>query len=344
MEVTLKETQEQTPPCMTWTSAAQAIWNVVRYTDRGELTLTEVMGYTSHAFRININPANVDVAGPTSFPWQRLFSEGLAQLGYRSACAESAPLTPPTDDELEKALVLAQRSIDRGIPAIAWDLFIPEFGVLYGYDDEKREFQARDVQQDGTLPYTLLGRGRIGELFVLTIEEPLPLTLDRRAMLPGALNMIIRHAKEDDNGEHACSHRNGLAGYDAWIEALGSGNVSPMGNAYNAAVVCDARFHAAAFLGGLADVWTGDSPLHGTVRRLAGEAERHYRRVHRALAGLLPLFPFPQGGTPNDPAVAAEAAGLLREAQSAEAQGVALLEELRAALHADAPAGGKQRR
>ncbi|MGF7030284.1 hypothetical protein J2T17_001189 [Paenibacillus mucilaginosus] len=328
---------EQTTPCMTWTSAAQALWNLTRYTNTPDLTLTEVMGYTSHAFRININPANVDVAGPTSFPWRRLLSEGMANLGFRTACAESAPLTPPSDDELEKALVLTQRSIDRGIPAMAWDLFIPEFGVLYGYDDEKKAFEARDVQQDGLLPYASLGRGRIGELFVLTLEDPLPLHLDRQAMLRGALEMIVRHARDNEEGEHACTYRNGLAGYDAWIEAFRGGSVSPMGNAYNAALVADARYHAAEFLQELQAVWAGDRPVEQTVRRLALDAERHYRRVHEALAGLLPLFPFPQGGSPDDPDTAAQAAALLGEAKSAEEEGVRTLEAMLAALRENRP-------
>jgi hypothetical protein len=37
----------------TWTSAASAIYEAVRYTDKS-FSLVDVMGYTGHAFRLNM--------------------------------------------------------------------------------------------------------------------------------------------------------------------------------------------------------------------------------------------------------------------------------------------------
>lgn len=158
------------------TSAAQAMWSAVKLAGKADIELYEVMGLTGHAFRININPDNVDVAGPTAYTWEKFFSLGLINLGFKTSYVRSSNLTPPTPNELTRGLNLAQKSIDRGIPAITWDLFIPEFGVLYGYNDEKQELYGKDPRQDGTLPYEKLGYGQVGELFVMILEEEIPTT------------------------------------------------------------------------------------------------------------------------------------------------------------------------
>ncbi len=237
-------------------------------------------------------------------------------------------MTPPTPEELAAGLALAQKSIDRGIPAISWDLFVSEFGVIYGYDDDKKLLQAKDVKGDGTLPYAKLGRGQVGELFVMTLDESLP--VDRRSMLLGALRLIVRHARTREHELELPAFENGLAGYGAWIEAFRSGGVNEFGNAYNTAVVCDARAHAVKFLQELPARWSGDSAAERTVRELAAEA----KTVFEALAKMLPSFPFPQGGTPNDPETAKQAIGLLSEAREAEEAGVAVLERMLETLKA----------
>ncbi|WP_127573061.1 hypothetical protein [Paenibacillus xylaniclasticus] len=68
-------------------------------------------------------------------------------------------------------MALVRESIDRGIPVMAWDLFVPKFGVIYGYDDDVQKLRCKDVVKDDDLPYTKLGHGQIGELFVFGISS-----------------------------------------------------------------------------------------------------------------------------------------------------------------------------
>ncbi|MDF2720624.1 MAG: hypothetical protein K0Q59_299 [Paenibacillus sp.] len=221
---------------------------------------------------------------------------------------------------------MVQRSVDQGIPAIAWDLFVPEFGVIFGYDDEKLEFHAKDVTKEGTLPYQKLGRGQVGELFVLTLNEFAE--MDKKAALTGALELITHHARVRYHRHPKPPYQNGLAGYDAWIGAFRRGAVDMFGNAYNAALVCDARAHAAAFLRHVQLRWNGDSPEERGIARLAGEAAEHYQAVFDALVLLPPLYPFPQGGNPNIAANAAYSIDVLERAKAAEERGVEVLERL----------------
>ncbi|MFC5467486.1 hypothetical protein ACFPPD_02070 [Cohnella suwonensis] len=65
---------------------------------------------------------------------------------------------------------------------------------------------------------------------------------------------------------------------------------------------------------------------------MAEEAAVHYDKVAEAFIEFQQLFPFPQGGEPNDPANAEEAIRLLEQAKVDEASRVAVLERMREEL------------
>ena len=310
---------------VTWTSAAGAIHGAVSYTDKKHLTLVDVMGFTGHAFRMNIDPEKINIAGPTSFPGGYILRRNLCNLGFTSCLADAMAPVPP--EKVEQTIALVQDSIDRGIPAISFDLFIPEFGLIYGYDEERQLFYAKDVSKDGTLSYAEFADTKIGVLFVTTISESLPHS--KYEMLRMALDMIVDHARGRE-WTHVFKDRfaQGLAGYDAWIGVMERRGADEHGNAYNTAVVADAREFAVRFLRDLAARWDGANVVERTVRARAAEAAEHYATVAEAFAELRSMFPFPQGGNPKDPKTADHAIGLLKRAKEAETKGVEVLEKL----------------
>jgi hypothetical protein len=308
----------------TQTSAAAAIHAAVAYTDKKHYSLVDVMGITGHAFRINIDTDHIDVAGPTMFPGGYLIRRNLCNLGFISSLSDTdKPFTP---EKVEKVLALIQQSIDKGVPAISFDLFIPEFGLIYGYDDEQQLFHAKDVSKEGALSYLDFVENR-NMLWVTTISESLPHS--KYEMLRMALDMIVDHARGRE-WQHIFEgdYRIGLAGYDAWISCMERRKADPFGNAYNIAVVSDAREHAAQFLRELVIRWNGENVVERTVRKLAAEAAVHYSKTATALVEMRELFPFPQGGQPDDSAIADRAVELLRVAKEAEVLGVEVLERM----------------
>ncbi|KRE49363.1 hypothetical protein [Paenibacillus sp. Soil522] len=309
----------------TWTSAAAAIHGAVSYTDKNQLTLTDVMGFTGHAFRMNIDPESINAAGPTSFPGGYILRRNLCNLGFTSCLADpSAPLTP---DKVERTIALVQQSIDRGVPAIAFDLFTPEFGLIYGYDDDKQQFHAKDHAKDGTLTYAQFADPKIDLLFVTTISESLPHS--KYEMLRMALSMIVDHARGKE-WTHVFGNKfaQGLAGYEAWINVMKLRRADEHGNAFNLLVIGDAREFAARFLREIAFRWDGSNVVERTVRKHAGDAAVHYKAVAAAFGQLRERFPFPDGGHPKDPNTADQAIQLLQHAQEAETKGVEQLEQL----------------
>jgi hypothetical protein len=309
----------------TWTSAAGAIHGAVKYTDKKNLSLTDVMGLTGHAFRMNIDPEKINVAGPTSFPGGYILRRNLCNLGFTSCLADAE--APIAQEKIERTIALIQQSIDQGVPAICFDLFTPEFGLIYGYDDDLQVFYAKDVSKDGTLTYAEFADPKINLLFVTTISESLPHS--KYEMLRMCLDMVVEHSRGRE-WTHVFKDRfaQGLAGYDAWIAVMERRSADEQGNAYNTAVIADAREFAARFLQDMVFQWNGTNVVERTVRRRASEAAVHYATVARAFGELRDLFPFPEGGQPGNPSVANRAVELLMTAKEAETKGIEELEKL----------------
>jgi len=333
----------------TWTSVGWALYRMLSYTGQ-QLSLPMVMGLTGHAFRITICHDDVHIAGPTMYPFRDILPQGLQNIGWscrivetqrkRDVPGENTNLIDPAlltaaarekrmlQNELSEALDLIHRSIDRGIPVLSWDLFIPEFGVIYGYDDEQRILTVMECVQDGKLPYEHLGRGTLEDLFILALEERTE--KDRRSMLRDALTTILDHYRGKEESLDRCEH--GLRAYDVWIAAFVGGKIEPNGNAYNFAVVEDARQFAADFLNEISTDWQGSDTADERLRALSAEAAQVYRLMAEQLHELVALFPFPSGGEPNAKMNRERAIEVLQSVKSLEEQGVTILEQMHAEI------------
>ncbi|TMV43815.1 hypothetical protein FE783_34165 [Paenibacillus mesophilus] len=194
---------------------------------------------------------------------------------------------------------------------------------------------AIECGRDDALPYDHVGRGILEDLFVLALDAPI--AIGAREGLTGALQMILAHYR----GEEVCGPRivYGLNAYDTWIEAFRGAQIEPNGNAYNVAVVQDARHYASAFLAELADTWQGDSVADERIRSLSREASGLYRNMAEELLVLRDMFPFPTEGEPNQPAQAERSIGVLQSVKRLEQQAVGLLETKYETLQADSAAG-----
>ncbi|QHW29411.1 hypothetical protein GZH47_00250 [Paenibacillus rhizovicinus] len=303
-----------------------AIHSLVQYTHLTGMSLIETMGYTGDAFRLIIDRESVEVGSYSFFDWKLRHSKALECLGFTTRTTGNQTNIAPTPEELEEGLQFVQESIDRGIPALGWDLFMPEWGVIYGYDDEKRVLQCRDMGGDGELPYEKLGRGEVTELYVLAIAGSRPLR--KTDMLANGLRVGIAHALEPYAELDRGSHRNGLAAYDAWIEAFTNRSADPFGNSVMTMKAADAREFAALFLELIANQWEESAPHDAHLREKAFEAAVHYRNLAERLAELRDMFPFPSGGSPNEEGTANYTIRLLQEAKSAEAAGVGSLQQM----------------
>lgn len=129
------------------------------------------------------------------------------------------------DIEKEKQLEAINNikaSIDRGIPAISWDIGLPEWGLITGYDDDTQMFSTLAINAEKTdptsttynctqMPYDVLGKRELPLLSVLTITGTSDKT--KEDILNDTMKLAVNHLK----GYEWCDNAKGLDAYSALI-------------------------------------------------------------------------------------------------------------------------------
>lgn len=111
-----------------------------------------------------------------------------------------------------KAIEIIRKSIDNGIPAVSWDISVPEWGLITGYDDAAESFSTLAVNgSESPLPYDKLGKRDLPILSVLTVTGRSG--KDSKQIYRDTLRLAVSHLK----GEEWCDNAKGLAAYPALI-------------------------------------------------------------------------------------------------------------------------------
>jgi hypothetical protein len=221
----------------------------------------------------------------------------------------------------ERALKEARKGIDRGRPAIDYDLHLPEFGLIVGYDDRARtllvstllsgQFGERLPQDRWPVPE------RDGRLLLFPLRGRQ--RVDPARALRAALGFALGYAERGDPGDPTGAVH-GLPAFAAWADALRSGApIDPSGHARAIQTVQAARRDAATYLHAAAL----------TFPRAAvalSEAAAGYEAEVVALAQLATLFPFPSGGDIENPGLRTVAAHALAAVEAAERRALVALD------------------
>jgi len=110
----------------------------------------------------------------------------------------------------EKAIETIKKSINNGIPAISWDTGVPEWGLIIGYNDEDRSFEALSVQgQYLKISYDTLGKREIPILSVLTVVGKSDKS--QEDIYYDTLKIAVSHLR----GKEWCENKAGLEAYPA---------------------------------------------------------------------------------------------------------------------------------
>ena len=117
-----------------------------------------------------------------------------------------------------EAIANIKKSIDSGIPAVSWDIGVPEWGLIIGYDDETQTFATLpinaatyDPASPANLPYDVLGKRDLPLLSVLTVTGMSGKS--KESILYDTKKLAAFHLK---GGEWA-GNAKGLEGYPALI-------------------------------------------------------------------------------------------------------------------------------
>ncbi len=270
-------------------------------------------GGTGHAFVLNMHE-EVCPSSPTAWRTMMLF-----ELAPNLGCRLEGVFGWRNEGDLagvqERAYAFVRDAIDRGLPCYGWELDIPEFFVIYGYDDLGYYFSGPGCDDGkGPKPWRELGDTDIGMVEVYSVQPGQ--AADDVTVVHSALEAALRHSQNPD--EWILPHyRAGLAGFDNWIRSVEAGTASAMGMSYNAAVWEECRRQGAAFLREARDrVGRG-------IEELFDQAMVHYQAVARQLKAVVDLYPFTlQEGRIQIDDASREAVVALKAAREAEAAGL----------------------
>ena len=247
-------------------------------------------------------------------------------LGYTHV-GEALPCTvEDIDARRESAWTKVRDGIDQGLPAYGWELAVPEYYVIHGYEGEEYLFVGPGAEEkDGRCRWDEVGDTGIGWLEVYSVH-PQPARPDAE-IVKAALEFAVAFGQDGGEWRHD-GYNGGLQGYDLWITAMGADMEDAFGLSYNAACWAECRRYAGAFLREAA------SRLPGVTSEAFAAAAEAYETVARELTQINTWYPFPG----KDPKIVADrdrrrrAVQALERARTSETAGLAYLDTIVAAL------------
>lgn len=283
-----------------------------------------IFGGTGHAFALNIHE-ELCPSGPTA--WKSEVVDHLAaNIGYLVEGVTGHASQRDFEAKQKIAWALVTGCIDTNVPCYGWELAIPEWYVITGYDDDGYYFSGPGADE-ARMPLRAedLARTEIGWLSVQCVLPCRPSPDDE--IVVEALGFALDNAA----GKHLLEHyAAGPAALELWADSVEDGRASRFGAGYNGECWRECREMAPKFL-------REAKRRIGREEALFDEAIEHYSAVANALGRVVERIPFRMPETPDaesetvrDP----ECAAILREAKTAEERGLEALRKIRSALSA----------
>ncbi|MBN2379580.1 hypothetical protein JXM67_07240 [candidate division WOR-3 bacterium] len=308
-----------------WTTHAACIKGCLDYLEM-DVSDAWLFGASGHAFVINIHE-QLCPSGPTAWNTSPTFELG-SNVGYETEGIFAESSNPDFEKKQSEAWDMVRKAIDEGFPGYGWELNIPEYYVINGYDEEGYYYSGPIMQgYKMPLPWKELGTMEVPmiEVYVVKPGEP----RDDRTTVKEALEFALEISESPEEWIFE-DYSAGPEAFDLWIAALETDTLleNPEcvhGFKYNAQVWTECRMYAVEFLKQakerLAD--PGLDPLFD-------EAIDHYDRVARSLYRVTELYPW-YTGKPSfftDKERLAKAVAALRVARDAEAKGLETLAKI----------------
>ncbi|MHC4431695.1 MAG: hypothetical protein ACYTBS_07640, partial [Planctomycetota bacterium] len=152
-----------------WASHVGCIKGCLNYLDI-DVSDAWLFGATGHAFLLNISPG-LCPSGPTDWDTSRFLSLG-SNIGYVVETVDEYCPRQARDllKAQERAWAHVRGAIDRGHPCYGWELDIPEYAVIYGYDETGYYISGPESDTGkGPMPWQDLGRSEICSVLVSSL-------------------------------------------------------------------------------------------------------------------------------------------------------------------------------
>ena len=282
-----------------WTSLAGCLEALLAFESR-PMARPQLMVLSGLAFRLTVRTDEQALAA------EALNRHDPAQLSsqLRLLGLEADVFVSPFTASPDRGLQFIRRGIDKGHPAIAYGLQLPEYGLVYGYDDRDQTLAVKTVLSEMVGELLPWDRYPSDESAFQMVVVPRKFHRQPERALGEAIREAVRASRDCELYDQGLAQ--GLAAYEAWAGLLdGRAAIDPQGNAHTVQTLQAARADAVAYLAG-----RSEPELQ--------EAAAAYQQEVLALSRLATYFPFPNGGDVTNPGVRRIAAAAVREALTHE--------------------------
>lgn len=123
--------------------------------------------------------------------------------------------TDPKETKRKEAHHLIVEDIERGVPAIVWDLSDAEWGLIIGYDNEQESYHILSFQEkESSLHFDRLGRNGI-DILSVTIPGN-PNMGSRNETVLNSLRTAVSYAEWKEWIDERSKYQNGIAAFALW--------------------------------------------------------------------------------------------------------------------------------
>jgi hypothetical protein len=311
---------------MTWTTFVGASVGVLRAAGLADesLDVSEFFGLSGRAWHMVMDETCCPSC-PTMYEWAREHVLAFERAGVFAEVHQAMPDQPRYQAARRRAVGHIKEALDRGVGVVLFGVDAPEFGVVYGYDDDDGVFVTDGVGRFNTgnstpILYENVGRScDVPELHYVVPVERIAVDAGQvhRAVLAGYVEQLRGRVQALPPKYTA-----GLAAYDTWVRALESGQYVPFGVRYNTVLLADARGHGVNYLERVAAAGLDSTGVAAAARATA----EVYQRMVKVIEMDGPNAPA-HLGLPVTAAQAKALVPLMREAKAAEARQVGLAEK-----------------
>lgn len=233
----------------------------------------DAVAATGFAFRIWVDGKGLCPSATSIFDFG-LLASGLENAGY--SCEYVGRYWGQEHIEEPKrleAVGVIKKAIDNNIAPVVWDVGLPEWGLVIGYDDKKQCFSFLAINNEtGEMPYEKLGKR---EIPILSVTVPTKRTdKSEESILKDTLRIAANHAK----GMEWCENKKGLEAYPALANFFKVENFNPALNwnmEYYLGTYAALRYYAWKYL----EKMSGKYPY---VREIAQEYKNVYTNLQAA--------------------------------------------------------------
>ena len=234
-------------------------------------------GASGFAFRIFVEVKSQCPSAMSVFDFKVLPRMAVELCGY--TCTHITRLWDEEGVEAERrveAHEAIRTAVNEGRPPVVWDIGIPEWGLIAGYDDEAEIYETIDCKgQRGAMPYAQLGKREIPILSVTIPGKPTGESLADLA--PRTISAAVCHAHGWEwNARPA--YESGLEAYSKWAALIRKVDQTGFSSRYYAGIYAHLRDCAAVYVHELAQ---SDDRLLPAAKAYARVAA-HLKEAHDA--------------------------------------------------------------